>query len=518
VAAYDDDFEDEDASDCDESSLRPQQESSVKCPPVTQSSARDKPPRPLPPDTFSEASSWSGNRANLVEHRHSVSVPSDKDVRIGRLGSNNALGAEGLPVLASLDDQMDSSRGIGSAPSSGRRVVRGKVSVAEEHRPGTGDSSQGVLSPAPPVKDTRPLWLQHDEKSTARKEVQLPSARSPDSDPPARGRRARLAASADAASEGDALSGGDDPRKLKRMQQEIQRLSQRLQESDMYSAQDDGLPKFALEEVEVGSTIAQGGFSSVHHATWMCTPCALKKIFDPVLTEELKAEFENEVQMLRRLRHPNVVTLMAVCRTPPALSILTEMVHGGSLFELLHAPTSRARGSPDVEAGPLLPVLRQASIALAYLHAMMVVHRDIKSQNVLLTEGSRPIAKLCDFGLARLRSELCTGSMQWAGTAPYMAPELFAKRKYDETVDVFAFGTMIWEVAAKEIPHANLDAADIAHRVQSKEFAGLSVPHSWPKSLKNLLRSTLSAQPESRPAMTHVVKELETVAREFDAG
>eukprot|EP00438_Fugacium_kawagutii_P036096 Skav218077 [mRNA] locus=scaffold1832:171751:178187:- [translate_table: standard] len=115
-------------------------------------------------------------------------------------------------------------------------------------------------------------------------------------------------------------AGGDDPRKVKRLQQEIQRLSQRLAESEMYSAHDDGLPKFSLEEVEVGSMIAQGGFASVHYATWQCTPCALKKIFDPVLTEELKGEFENEVRMLRKLRHPNVVTLMAVCRMPPALS------------------------------------------------------------------------------------------------------------------------------------------------------------------------------------------------------
>merc|ERR1719216_421286 len=103
----------------------------------------------------------------------------------------------------------------------------------------------------------------------------------------------------------------------------------------MYSAQDDGLPKFVLDEVDLGCQVAQGGFSSVHHATWHSTPCAIKKIFDPVITEELRSEFENEVRMLRRLRHPNVVTLMAVCRKPPALSFLTEFVGGGTLFDLL---------------------------------------------------------------------------------------------------------------------------------------------------------------------------------------
>lgn len=335
----------------------------------------------------------------------------------------------------------------------------------------------------------------------------------------ARSRRgAELEAAADDFDTGPRSGTADGDRKLKRLQQEIQRLTQRLKEAELFSAQDDGLPRFALEEVEVGCQIAQGGFSSVHHAVWRCTPCAIKKIFDPVITEELLQEFENEVRMLRRLRHPNVVTLMAVCRQPPALSILTEYVGGGSLFDLLHGPPhSKVAHGPSCEPGALLPVVQQAAAALAYLHAMLVVHRDIKSQNVLLTEGPSPCAKLCDFGLARMCSELCTGTMQWAGTAAYMAPELFAKRRYNEMVDVFAFGVMIWEVMSTEIPHANLDPVDIAHRVQHKEAAGLTISHSWSKSLKSLLRSTLMVQAESRPSMVEVARQLSTVILDFPA-
>jgi len=487
--AYDDDFEDEEASD---------EDLAAQARDVVHSPSPDRPPRPPTeveaPPVVRKAS---GSRPS-VEHRSHAST--DKDSRLGRSGFG--VGESMKP----LDIQLENGRTFAGAPSSGRRVVRAKVCVGEE-RPGTGDSSSQVTSPP---KDARPLWLQHDEKPRS-KDVQLPSTRpSPDiQENHHSSHRAR-------ASVDDGGAPGDDPRKVKRLQQEIQRLSQRLAESEMYSAHDDGLPKFSLEEVEIGSMIAQGGFASVHFATWQCTPCALKKIFDPVLTEELKGEFENEVRMLRKLRHPNVVTLMAVCRKPPALSILTELVSGGSLFELLHGPAaSRRRDSPSTEPVVLLPLVRQAGAALAYLHAMMVVHRDIKSQNLLLTEGSRPIAKLCDFGLARMRSELCTGSMQWAGTAPYMAPELFAKRKYDETVDVFAFATMVWEVVSVEIPHANLDPADIAHRIQTKEAAGLTLQHSWPKALKNLLRTALTVQQEKRPAMTTVVKDLEVITRDF---
>eukprot|EP00931_Biecheleriopsis_adriatica_P080451 TRINITY_DN53798_c0_g1_i1.p1 TRINITY_DN53798_c0_g1~~TRINITY_DN53798_c0_g1_i1.p1 ORF type:complete len:573 (+),score=127.70 TRINITY_DN53798_c0_g1_i1:53-1720(+) len=495
--------------------------------PVPSPSGR-RPRRPRPADAAPAAAQEDGFASFASDLRGSQAGAEVPAARLssasGTAGAGEApLGRMGSFGEAFREDELG-GRTISSSSSASRRLVRGKVSVAAEDRPGTGESHASGAAPAPPVKDSRPLWLQHDDK--ARKPPsgsRLPLDADAWPEPPrssAGGSRARPSPRPERGAllgEDDERTGGaDDARKIKRLQQEIQRLSQRVAEGEMYSVQDDGLPKFSLDEVEVGLMIAQGGFSSVHHASWQSTPCALKKIFDPVLTDELKAEFENEVRMLRRLRHPNVVTLMAVCRTPPALSILTEFVAGGSLYEVLHSPpSSRPRGAPDCEPGIMLPMVRQAASALAYLHAMMVVHRDIKSQNVLLTEGNRPQAKICDFGLARMRSELCTGSMQYAGTAPYMAPELFAKKRYDEKVDVFAFGTMIWEVVSTEIPHANLDAPDIAHRVTHKDVAGLPLVHSWPKSLKSLLRSTLSVDTDKRPAMTQVAKELEGIIFEF---
>jgi len=161
--------------------------------------------------------------------------------------------------------------------------------------------------------------------------------------------------------------------------------------------------------------------------------------------------------------------------------------------------------------------MQQTCAALAYMHAMLMAHRDVKSHNVLLTRGKIPTAKLCDFGLARPKSELCTGTMQYAGTACYMAPELFAKRKYTEAVDVFALGVMLWEVMSTEIPHANLEPADIAHRVTTKEYAGLPVTHSWPKPLKALLKTSTAVTYEERPAMVSVGQQLQQIVLEFPA-
>jgi len=433
----------------------------------------------------------------------------------------------GASCLRSFVDVAEPAIGITGSTKS-RRPLRARITVSQldERRTGTGDSarsqkSQNSCSIA--GNGGRPIWLQHDVSV-------LPLSRCRDSqhgtDLSSRAensvRKSGKVRVANVEEPGQTRSVGDGPRSfeegpqnINHLQQQIQKLNKQLKEAETLSAQGDGLPTFMLDEVEFGYQIAQGGFSSVYSATWHGTPCAVKKIFDPVLTEELRAEFENEVRMLRRLRHPNVVTLMAVCRKPPALSILTEYVAGGSMFQLLHgAAIYRTTRDPSREPATLIPILLQVAVGIAFLHSMLVIHRDVKSHNVLLTTGTNPCVKLCDFGLARMKSELCTGTMQWAGTAAYMAPELFAKKRYTESVDVFAFGVLLWEAVAVEIPHANLEAPDIAHRVQQGDCGGLAITCSWPKSLKRLLRATLAVQSD-RPSMVDVLAQLRDVLLDF---
>lgn len=451
----------------------------------------------------------------------------------------DSLGASAGQPQPAVEMNTSTGSGFGASSGAGRRPVRAKVSVGGSSdggslgRPGTGDSTAAKSAAS------RPIWLQSDASVLPRHVSPSQGASqnglgasSGGQNPPASASGAPPR-SADMSRGGrpprhqdpdvDFDSGGGgrlgtadgDDRKVQRLQQEIKRLTARLKEAELYSSQDEGLPLFTLEEIEVGCLIGQGGFCSVHHTMWRCTPCAVKKIFDPVITDDLRSEFENECRMLRRLRHPNVITILAVCRVPPALSILTEFVGGGSMFELLHSPPkAKKANSISCEPACLLPVMQQASAALAYLHAMLVVHRDVKSHNLLLTPGFHPVAKLCDFGLARTKSELCTGTMQWAGTACYMAPELFAKRKYTEAVDTFACGVMLWEAMTTEIPHCNMEPCDIAVRV-TKDGAGLPVTHSWPKSLKALLRTSLAVAIEERPEMTSMAQQIEQIILEF---
>jgi serine/threonine protein kinase len=117
--------------------------------------------------------------------------------------------------------------------------------------------------------------------------------------------------------------------------------------------------------------------------------------------------------MLAKYRHPNIVLLIGICSVPPNLAIVTEFVKSGSLYELLH------KRKVCLKADERKSIVKQILSAVNYLHQHSIVHRDIKSHNILVYENY--IVKLCDFGLARPKDRLQQGPMQFSGTPVYMA-------------------------------------------------------------------------------------------------
>ncbi|KAH8025740.1 hypothetical protein HPB51_011071 [Rhipicephalus microplus] len=143
----------------------------------------------------------------------------------------------------------------------------------------------------------------------------------------------------------------------------------------------------------------------------------------------------NEVAILRRVQHPNVVRLVEEFNFDTELYLVMELVKGGDLFDAIAAATK----FPEYEASRLVSHLASA---LAHLHSLHVVHRDIKPENLLV--GVRGALKLADFGLATelprdgsLLSTVC-------GTPTYVAPEILAETGYALEVDVWAMGVITY--------------------------------------------------------------------------
>ena len=260
--------------------------------------------------------------------------------------------------------------------------------------------------------------------------------------------------------------------------------------------------KISYNSLGIGKKIGQGGFSEIFESQWMGIPVAVKVIFDPNITEALLEEFNNEIEKLFILRHPYIIQLYGITdgEKNQKLAVITELAPRGSLFDYLHKnPKTKNNISLEFKNR----ITKQLIHTMAYIHSRGYAHRDIKTQNILLDRNLD--MKLCDFGLTKLKTELNSGSGQFAGTPCYMAPELFDRKFYDEKIDVFAFGTVVWEIYTQKIPYFNCEALEIKQKVTKGEelFCSSIVP----KNIASLIEKCRRVKPSERPSF----KEMENM-------
>ena len=167
---------------------------------------------------------------------------------------------------------------------------------------------------------------------------------------------------------------------------------------------------------------------------------------------------DTELNINKRLMHPNIVEYYgySISEDNKKISIVMELCSHGSLFDLLH-------NQPFVPLNNLqkIRLLIDFVKALNYIHSMGIIHRDLKSSNILIKKqdiGNEEIytAKLTDFGLSKLVSASTRMSMMSAviGTHQYTAPEVLKNQPNTTRSDVYSLGVIIWEVFSRRIPYA----------------------------------------------------------------
>ncbi|KAJ8399239.1 hypothetical protein AAFF_G00412770 [Aldrovandia affinis] len=192
-----------------------------------------------------------------------------------------------------------------------------------------------------------------------------------------------------------------------------------------------------LDKYRVGKVIGDGNFAVVKECVERSTGKEFAlKIIDKAKCSGKEHLIENEVAVLRRVKHPNIIMLIEEVDTPAELYLVMELVKGGDLFDAITSSTKYT------ERDASAMVLNLAS-ALQYLHCMSVVHRDIKPENLLVCEspeGSMSL-KLGDFGLATV----VEGPLHTVcGTPTYVAPEIIAESGYGLKVDIWAAGVITY--------------------------------------------------------------------------
>ena len=286
--------------------------------------------------------------------------------------------------------------------------------------------------------------------------------------------------------------------KSKRLQSELDKLKAK---KDIINSKQilQYVHKISYESLGLGKKIGQGGFSEIFESQWMGIPVAVKVIFDPNINEALLEEFNNEIEKLFILRHPYIIQLYGITDSEKnqKLAVITELAPKGSLFDYLHK-NSKTKNNLSLEFKN--KITKQLVHTMAYIHSRGYVHRDLKTQNILLDKNLD--MKLCDFGLTKLKSELNSGSGQFAGTPCYMAPELFDRKFYDDKVDVFAFGTVVWEIYTQKIPYFNCEALEIKQKVTKGEE--LICSSIVPKQIASLIEKCRRVKPSERPSFSDI--------------
>ena len=245
----------------------------------------------------------------------------------------------------------------------------------------------------------------------------------------------------------------------------------------------------------VESLIARGGMATVYLGTdtRLDRTVALKIMHAELANDEdFVRRFVVEARSIARLSHPNVVTVFDQGTDGRTLYLAMEHVPGRTLRDLLN---ERGRLGPD-EA---LDIMDGVLAGLAAAHDAGIAHRDVKPENVLLTDSM--VIKVADFGLARLLAGVSeTKSGMIIGTAAYLAPEQVAGQTADARTDVYAAGVMLFELLTGTQPHTGDTPLAVAYKhVNEVVPPPSSVVPALPSALDTLVALATSRDPELRP-------------------
>ncbi|KAG0566068.1 hypothetical protein KC19_7G035900 [Ceratodon purpureus] len=303
-------------------------------------------------------------------------------------------------------------------------------------------------------------------------------------------------------------------------------LQQRLCGVGSHPASDDEMDKL-FKWVIPGDQVGSGASAKVYKAMWLGTPVA-KKTFHG----SENSEFLQEVEILSQLCHPNITSMFCYAKcSKRTCSIIMELMDE-DLDKLMER---RCRDGNDSQSFAILEavdIMIQIGEGVNYLHSKRIVHRDLKSMNILVKnvevkrgESVHVQAKVTDFGLSKTKDQSTTYSKQTfnTGTSRWMPPEIIKLTsdsregglskheklpKYPFKCDSYSFGMVCYEILTGCIPFPNIsNFSTIKRRVMTNGYRPI-LPANCPPMLKALIKRCWSQEPKKRPKFEAICLEL----------
>ncbi|XP_023010679.1 raf-1 proto-oncogene, serine/threonine kinase a isoform X2 [Maylandia zebra] len=260
-------------------------------------------------------------------------------------------------------------------------------------------------------------------------------------------------------------------------------------------------------EVYLHSRIGSGSFGTVFKGKWHGDVAVkILKVTDP--TPEQFQAFRNEVAVLRKTRHVNILLFMGYM-TKDNLAIVTQWCEGSSLYKHIHVLET------NFKMIQLIDIARQTAQGMDYLHAKNIIHRDMKSNNIFLHEGLT--VKIGDFGLATVKARW-SGSHQVeqpSGSILWMAPEVIRmedNNPYSFQSDVYSYGIVLFELMTGELPYSQIGNRDQIIFMVGRGYLSPDLSKLYkncPKAMKRLVADCTKKSKDERPLFPQILSSIE---------
>ncbi|KAM9257419.1 kinase suppressor of Ras 1 [Cariama cristata] len=273
-----------------------------------------------------------------------------------------------------------------------------------------------------------------------------------------------------------------------------------------------------FEQIELGDPIGQGRWGKVYKGKWHGEVAIRLLEIDGNNQDHLKL-FKKEVMNYRQTRHENVVLFMGACMNPPHLAIITSFCKGRTLHSFVRDPKI------SLDINKTRQIAQEIIKGMGYLHAKGIVHKDLKSKNVFYDNGKVVIT---DFGLFGISGVVQEGRRENELKLPhdwlcYLAPEIVRemapgkdedKLPFSKAADVYAFGTVWYELQAREWPFKNQPAEALIWQIGSGEgVKQVLATVSLGKEVNEILSACWSFDLSERPSFTVLMDMLEKLPK-----
>lgn len=254
------------------------------------------------------------------------------------------------------------------------------------------------------------------------------------------------------------------------------------------------LKTMSLDDFEIGKKLGKGKFGRVycvrHKKTgFICAMKAMEK--SEIIQYNVQKQFRREVEIQSSLSHPNLTKLYGYFHDDKRVYLLMEYLINGELYKLL-----RSRGPlNDIIASHYV---YQMADALDFMHQKNIIHRDLKPENILI--GFNNVVKLTDFGWSII-SPLGVKRKTLCGTIDYLSPELITSREYDDKVDVWALGVLMFELVANAPPFEE-DSKELTYKRIVK--GDLRFPETVSSDARDLITRLLKLKAKDRISLRDV--------------